>query len=73
MRIELTQSAWKAEVLPLNYICNLVGISNYTRNLMNVNIFLKKSDFLLIFYYMTKSKKDVKIFVIFITIIMVKR
>nr|DAY10776.1 MAG TPA: hypothetical protein [Inoviridae sp.] len=21
MRIELTQSAWKAEVLPLNYIC----------------------------------------------------
>ena len=24
MRIELTWSAWKAEVLPLNYTCNLM-------------------------------------------------
>ena len=31
MRIELTQSAWKAEVLPLNYtrICKLVGKTGF--------------------------------------------
>lgn len=66
MRIELTQSAWKAEVLPLNYICNLVGTFHYTRNLMNVNHFSKKSKNIEIqfipfsLYYMKSIKKDVK-------------
>ncbi len=64
MRIELTQSAWKAEVLPLNYICNLVGIFNYTRNLGNVNHFLEKitiqkinsNDSLLLLYENNKKR-----------------
>ena len=39
MGIEPTQSAWKAEVLPLNYTCmfhTLKCIRNYTRIISNV-------------------------------------
>ena len=31
MRIELTPSAWKAEVLPLNYIRKIVGAEDEIR------------------------------------------
>ena len=39
MRIELTPSAWKAEVLPLNYIRTLFGAGggNRTPNLLITN------------------------------------
>ena len=48
MGIEPTWSAWKAEVLPLNYIRNYVLGNSFTSNIDN---YTKKSIYVNIFWY----------------------
>ncbi len=42
MGIEPTWSAWKAEVLPLNYICVSFDMFYYIISIWNINVFLLK-------------------------------
>ena len=67
MGIEPTWLAWKAKVLPLNYIriyfnqpslsdsrgrLNKVDIFNYTKKCKNVNTFLKTEDLFFLYFYL---------------------